>query len=358
MSFMASLPLGKIKHRAAPAAPHATPRAAPRAAPSASDVKGRGPRRDEQEEEQQEEEEGAVSDKESDKDVVRDFIGKGEDEEPPMAVPEELAAEFQAFLASRAPKGQHASSAQAPAHTSSAQRASSAQHTSSASAAPPPSGFASRLRERVAPARAAPSRARPAQPAAFRRDVYDVDDDDAPEDHHGYAGDGGARLAPMVIGRALSTSSSVLGWAIAHEWKARRNRKEAEVVAQAIDAAMGEGLDPETSDTLEILARRIAGLGEADSSSNWAMCDAIQLPTSASHLLDLPTLEKVARTAAAFQRVEARAQPKRGGGGFQQSRYTRGRGGRGRGGGQGANGSESAGQKTSRAGHQAGAAAQ
>ena len=59
----------------------------------------------------------------------------------------------------------------------------------------------------------------------------------------------------MVIGRALSASSSVLGWAIAHEWKVRRNRKEAEVVAQAIDAAMGEGLDPETSDTLEIFSR-------------------------------------------------------------------------------------------------------
>lgn len=350
MSTLSSLPMAKNKHRDAPAA-QATPRAPSRRTLSTSEVKGRAARREE------EEEDGEGSDKGSDKEVVRGLIGKEEDEEEEaatMTVPAELAADFQAFLASQAPKAQHASSASAP-------RAPSAQHASSASAPPPhaqPSGFASRLRERVAPARAAPARSRPVQRLAVRRDAYDVDDDeDAPGDH-GYAGDGGARLAPMVIGRALSASSSVLGWVIAHEWKARRNRKEAEVVAQAIDAAMDEGLDPETSDTLEILARRIAGLGEADSSSNWAMCDAIQLPTSASHLLDLPTLEKVARTAAAFQRVEARAQPKRGGGGFQQSRYTRGRGGRGRGGGQGANASESAGQKTSRAGHQAGAAAQ
>lgn len=328
MSSLDRLPLEKPKPKPTSSASR-TPAPTGRAAPSAREVKQR--------EEKRKDSDDDGSDKESDKGLVRELIGeeRGQENEndEPLIVPADMAADFRAYLDARAPKVQHASSASAPLS----------------------GGFASRLRERVAPAaQVAPRRSRPA-PAASR-DLYD---DDADEDHGGprYAGGGSVRLAPMVIERALSTASSVLGWVIAHEWKMVRNRKEAEVLAQAIDAAMIEGLDPETSDTLEILARRIAGLGEADRSGNWAMCDAVQLPTSASHLLDLATLEKVARSAAAFQRVEARAQPKRTGGGFQQSRFTRGRG-RGRGGGQGAHASESAGQKTSRAGHAAGAAAQ
>ena len=323
MSSLDRLPLENPKPKPTSSASR-TPAPTGRAAPSAREVKQR--------EEKRKDSDDDGSDKESDKGLVRELIGeeRGQENEndEPLIVPADMAADFRAYLDARAPKVQHASSASAPLS----------------------GGFASRLRERVAPAaQVAPRRSRPA-PAASR-DLYD---DDADEDHGGprYAGGGSVRLAPMVIERALSTASSVLGWVIAHEWKMVRNRKEAEVLAQAIDAAMIEGLDPETSDTLEILAPdRRAGRGRPLGQLGHVT------PSKSLHQLDLATLEKVARSAAAFQRVEARAQPKRTGGGFQQSRFTRGRG-RGRGGGQGAHASESAGQKTSRAGHAAGAAAQ
>jgi len=132
------------------------------------------------------------------------------------------------------------------------------------------------------------------------------------------------KMAMKILTRAL-TMGSVSAWTQAQSFKAVRNKKEALVLAQAIDAFLKE-VDPQQSVGLEILCRRLAAIHLADRTSNWNMANAIQLPTVADSLLPQADLSQAIRSAASLGRIEAslnRSQPSRrynnrrgGGGGF------------------------------------------
>jgi len=159
----------------------------------------------------------------------------------------------------------------------------------------------------------------------------------------------GASISQKIIASAM-TMGSVLSWVQSYHWKHTRNRNEAMVLGQAIDAFMKGGV-PLAHLGMEILSRRLAGLHFADLNDNWDYCTAIQLPTVAHSLLPQSDMNDVIRSAAAISRLKSSVRPKRGhyrggrsgghNGGYNggHNGYNGGgwRGGRGRGGSGGSN---------------------
>jgi hypothetical protein len=173
-------------------------------------------------------------------------------------------------------------------------------------------------------------------------------DDDAARDEYG--SDLPQRIGPSIYERARSLGS-LTNWVALQDFKQARNKHECEVLAQALDQLLVEGLSFHHSDAMEILARRLAAVHLADQHTNWNLAKAIQLPTHQSSLLPLSQLNQAMRTASTIARVETSLRSRRtsyrgggrggyrgggGGGGGGYRGYNRGPGGGGgRGGGYG-----------------------
>jgi hypothetical protein len=135
------------------------------------------------------------------------------------------------------------------------------------------------------------------------------------------------KFGPKIYARAM-TMGGFTPWVNSQDFKAPRNKREVEVLAQALDQLLLEGVSMETSLGMEVLARRLAAVHLADQSKNWKIAEAIQLPTVASSLLPQAELNAVIRTAATMTRLDASLHPRR-----STTRYYRGGGGYGGGGG-------------------------
>ena len=137
------------------------------------------------------------------------------------------------------------------------------------------------------------------------------------------------KFGPKIYARAM-TMGGFTPWVNSQDFKATRNKREVEVLAQALDQLLLEGVSMEMSLGMEILARRLTAVHLADHSKNWKIAEAIQLPTVASSLLPQAELNAVIRTAATMTRLDASLHPRR-----STTRYHRGGGGYGGGGGDG-----------------------
>jgi hypothetical protein len=140
------------------------------------------------------------------------------------------------------------------------------------------------------------------------------------------------KFGPKIYARAM-TMGGFTPWVNSQDFKATRNKREVEVLAQALDQLLLEGVSMEMSLGMEILARRLAAVHLADHSKNWKIAEAIQLPTVASSLLPQAELNAAIRTAATMTRLDASLHPRR-----STTRYQRGGGGYGGYGGYGGGG--------------------
>ena len=143
------------------------------------------------------------------------------------------------------------------------------------------------------------------------------------------------RIAAEVVTSVLKQAGSFIFWIKCVEWRSGRNRHEASVLGQTLDALLFEGLEPDQSAAMEILVRRLVGVHEVDQGRDWSVAKALAWEGPGS-ILPRSALRSALREAA----IEAKLQTKpkatgRGAGGLDHVNPSRGgrggRGGRGRG---------------------------
>ena len=88
-------------------------------------------------------------------------------------------------------------------------------------------------------------------------------------------------------------------------WKDGRNRREANTICRALDAFLGESVDPNTSIGFEILARRLAGLiimNEGKVKNPSSVADQLEYRQEDS-MLPHSVLTAAVKTSAMYERV-------------------------------------------------------
>jgi hypothetical protein len=111
------------------------------------------------------------------------------------------------------------------------------------------------------------------------------------------------RLAPEILER-IDVYGSAKSWVKMYDWKISRNRREAEAIAQAVDALRAEGL-PVSSTGLEILLRRLSGIQLADLTGKWEACESVAWCSSGNSLLPRAELRRVLKDADQMSRLTA-----------------------------------------------------
>lgn len=110
--------------------------------------------------------------------------------------------------------------------------------------------------------------------------------------------------AARLIRNASTNYGSLKMWAHQVRWNSQRNMHEAKTLAAAIDAVLREFKHAETSETVDILMRRLQGVQLADHHNNeWALAESIAYSGSGSSLLSRADMRAALKDAAALKRL-------------------------------------------------------
>jgi hypothetical protein len=152
----------------------------------------------------------------------------------------------------------------------------------------------------VQPQRVQPPHPQPS-PAAHVRSHTQDDADDTEEN------DTGGRLQPVASAmyqNAYSRYKSFVGWASSITWNVQRNRHEAMVWAEALDLLISDGALLQWI-SVEMMCRRLAGLGLADSTGDWTLVNSTALASPSDTLLPREELRRALRESTRLKRTVA-----------------------------------------------------
>jgi len=109
------------------------------------------------------------------------------------------------------------------------------------------------------------------------------------------------RLAVQLIHNARPYGSFV-NFVKMVEWKQKRTQREAEHIAQSVDAYLNDGVSP-LCDGMEIQLRRLAGIHLADETDDWEVCEAVQFTPTSKSLLPRLEVDRVIKSAVQRKRL-------------------------------------------------------
>jgi hypothetical protein len=133
---------------------------------------------------------------------------------------------------------------------------------------------------------------------------WDIDDDEDPDTAYlpGKPLELDDELVQKMLDK-LRSYGNCLVWLQAVEWQQRRNQRECQTIAQAVDALVrGKG-----ELALSVLLRRLVGVQLADETGQWEVCDAITGSTGAHSLLPRQDLRRALKEAATMCRLQERS---------------------------------------------------
>ena len=126
------------------------------------------------------------------------------------------------------------------------------------------------------------------------------DEDDQPEDADDAAGrfsDVDEVTASMMA--QIKTYTSCRLWLRSVPWVVKRNKHEAETLAQVVDLLNQR----DHAGALRVTLLRLAGIQQADETGSWELCDAICQASAAHSFLPREVLEKALKKAALMKRL-------------------------------------------------------
>jgi hypothetical protein len=102
---------------------------------------------------------------------------------------------------------------------------------------------------------------------------------------------------------------SYVKWVRSLNWRDSRNRREANTIAQAMDAMLQEDIDPSLSTAFEILARRYAGIVLMNEGKSAEIASQLEYRDHARGVVPKSMLFEAMRAAAIDKRVNTQAKP-------------------------------------------------